>query len=298
MPKAAVIINPISGTGRRPDEARRRAELAASLLDARGVDAEVFVTERGGHARELAQAAMARGVSLCIAWGGDGTINEVASALAFSPVALAVIPSGSGNGLARELTIPLQPADAFDVALKGREHLIDAGEINGRLFFNVAGLGFDAHVAHKFAEQGHARRGFARYITIALRELFGFEADHYVITANGTRVETRALLIAIANSRQYGNGATIAPRARIDDGVLDVVVVGDRSPWTALVQIPALFSGKADRLPGVTVISAAEVDIRASRPVVYHVDGEPAPSGKALQAKVHPGALHIRVPTQ
>src|SRR5262245_7845697 len=298
MPKAAVIINPISGTGRRPDEARRRAELAASLLDARGVEAEVFVTERGGHARELAQAAMARGVSLCIAWGGDGTINEVASALAFSPVALAVIPSGSGNGLARELTIPLQPADAFDVAIKGREHLIDAGEINGRLFFNVAGLGFDAHVAHKFAEEGHARRGFVRYITIALRELFGYEPDHYVITANGTRVETRALLIAIANSRQYGNGATIAPHARVDDGALDVVVVGERSPWTAIVQIPALFSGKADRLPGVTVISAAQVDICANLPVVYHVDGEPARTGKSLQAKIHPGALRIRVPTQ
>ncbi|HKE84637.1 MAG TPA: diacylglycerol kinase family protein [Vicinamibacterales bacterium] len=298
MVHAAVIINPISGTGRRPEEARRRAELAVSLLDARGVEAEIFVTERGGHARELAQAAVARGVTLCIAWGGDGTINEVASALAFSPVALAVIPSGSGNGLARELAIPLLPADAFNVALNGREHLIDAGEINGRLFFNVAGLGFDAHVAHKFAEQGHARRGFARYITIALRELFGFEPDHYVITANGRRVETRALLIAIANSRQYGNGATIAPRARIDDGALDIVVVGERSPWTAMIQIPALFSGKADRLPGVTIISTAQVDICASRPVVYHVDGEPALSGKSLQAKIHPGALHIRVPTQ
>src|SRR5262249_46695392 len=131
-----------------------------------------------------------------------------------------------------------------------------------------------------------------------LRELFGFEPDHYVITANGTRVETRALLIAIANSRQYGNGATIAPQARVDDGVLDVVIVGERSPWTAMVQIPALFSGKADRLPGVTVLSAAAVEFCGSRPVVYHLDGEPAQSGKTLQAKVHPGALHIRVPTQ
>jgi diacylglycerol kinase (ATP) len=297
-PNVAVIINPISGTGRRPDEARRRAELAASLLDARGLEAEIFVTERAGHARELAQAAIARGVSLCVAWGGDGTINEVASALAFSPVALAVIPSGSGNGLARELAIPLNPPAAFGVAANGRDQMIDAGEIEGRLFFNIAGLGFDARVAHEFALQGHARRGFARYITIAMRELMRFKADSYTITANGTRLETRALFIAIANSRQYGNGATIAPGARIDDGALDIVIVGERSPWSALAQMPLLFAGKVDRLPGVTIIPAAEVEIHATHEVVYHVDGEPVIGGKSLKARVHARALRVRVPPQ
>jgi diacylglycerol kinase (ATP) len=298
MPNVAVIINPISGTGRRPDEARRRAELAASLLDARGLEAEIFVTERAGHARELAHAAIARGVSLCIAWGGDGTINEVASALAFGPVALAVIPSGSGNGLARELAIPLNPPAAFGVAANGCDQVIDAGEIEGRLFFNVAGLGFDARVAHQFASQGHERRGFARYITIAMRELMRFKADSYSITANGTSLETRALFIAIANSRQYGNGATIAPGARIDDGTLDIVVVGERSPWSALAQMPMLFSGKVDRLPGVTIIPTAEVEIRAEHEVVYHVDGEPAIAGKSVKARVHAGALRVRVPAK
>ena len=298
MPTVAVIINPISGTGRRPDEARRRAELAAALLEARGLDAEIFVTERGGHARELAQAAVARGISLCVAWGGDGTINEVASALTFTPVTLAVIPSGSGNGLARELAIPLQAAAAFDVAASGRDQLIDAGEIEGRLFFNIAGLGFDARVAHQFALQGHDRRGFARYITIAMRELMSFKADDYTIVANGRRIEVRALFVAIANSRQYGNGATIAPGARIDDGALDIVIVGERSPWSALMQMPALFSGKVDRLPGVTIIAAAQVEICATHEVVFHVDGEPAIAGKSLQAKVHAAALRVRVPAQ
>jgi YegS/Rv2252/BmrU family lipid kinase len=298
MTRAAVIINPISGTGRRPDEARRRAELAASLLDARGIDAEVFVTERGGHARELAQAAVARGASNCIAWGGDGTINEVASALAFTPVVLSVIPSGSGNGLARELAIPFRPAEAFDVALNGHARVIDAGELNGRLFFNIAGLGFDARVAHQFAELGHARRGFARYIAISLRELLRARAETYTITANGTRLETRALFIAIANSRQYGNGATIAPGARIDDGALDLVIVGERSPVAALAQMPALFSGKIDRLPGVTLIATAEVEICSAQAMLCHVDGEPAFAGKSVHAKVHPGALRIRVPAR
>jgi YegS/Rv2252/BmrU family lipid kinase len=294
----AVIINPISGTGRRPDEARRRAELAASLIERRGLEAQVFLTERGGHARELAQTAVAQGASLCIAWGGDGTINEVASALAFSKVALAVVPSGSGNGLARELAIPLQPAAAFEVALGGRDQLIDAGEIEGRLFFNVAGLGFDARVAHEFAATGQSRRGFGRYISIAMRELIRFVPDDYTITANGTRLETRALFIAIANSRQYGNGATIAPGARIDDGALDVVVVGERSPWSAIMQMPALFSGKVDRLPGVTIIPTADVEIAARHDMVYHVDGEPALAGRIVKARVHAGALHVRVPAQ
>jgi diacylglycerol kinase (ATP) len=298
MPPVAVIINPISGTGRRPDEARRRAELAASLLDARGLDAEIFVTERAKHAHDLAKTAIARGASMCIAWGGDGTINEVASALAFSPVALAIVPSGSGNGLARELAIPLQPGGAFDVALNGREQLIDAGEIEGRLFFNIAGLGFDGRVAHEFAAQGHDRRGFARYITIALRELVRFVPDTYTITANGKTVETRALFIAIANSRQYGNGATIAPGARIDDGELDVVIVGERSPWSAMAQMPLLFAGKVDRLPGVTIIPTAQVEIRSAHEMVYHVDGEPAIAGTSVQARVHAAALRVRVPAR
>jgi YegS/Rv2252/BmrU family lipid kinase len=294
----AVIINPISGTGRRPDEARRRAELAASLVERRGLEAEVFVTEHGGHARELAHTAVARGASMCIAWGGDGTINEVASSLAFSNVALAVVPSGSGNGLARELAIPLNPSAAFEVALGGRDQLIDAGEIEGRMFFNVAGLGFDAHVAHEFAATGHARRGFARYMSIAVRELIRFVPDQYTISANGTRLETRALFIAIANSRQYGNGATIAPGARIDDGALDVVVVAERSPWSAIAQMPMLFSGKVDRLPGVTIIPTADVEISAAHDMVYHVDGEPALAGRSVRARVHPGVLRVRVPAQ
>jgi YegS/Rv2252/BmrU family lipid kinase len=294
----AVIINPISGTGHRPEVARKRAELAASLLDARGVDAEVFVTERGGHAHELARGAVARGVATCIAWGGDGTINEVASALAFSPVMLGVIPSGSGNGLARELAIPLQPAAAFEVALNGRDQLIDAGEIEGRLFFNIAGLGFDARVAHEFAAQGHMRRGLARYITIAMRELIRFVPESYTITANGTRLETRALFIAIANSRQYGNGATIAPGARIDDGELDVVVVGERSPWSAMAQMPMLFAGRVDRLPGVTIIPTTRVEICAAHQLSYHVDGEPARAGTTVRAEVRAGALHVRVPAR
>ena len=292
----AVIINPISGTGRRPDVARQRAELVAALADARGVRAEIFVTERAGHGRELATAALVRGASLVVAWGGDGTVNEIASVLAFRDAELAVIPSGSGNGLARELGVPLDPAKAFEVALGRRSRTIDCGELDGRLFFNVAGLGLDARIAHQFAAQGLARRGLRRYVEITARELFGFQADDHEIRADGRTLRSRALIIAIANARQYGNGAIIAPDARLDDGRLDLVVVEDRPAWQTLLQVPRLFTGRIARVPGVTITSAAEIEILSTRPVQYHVDGEPFRGGLAITARARAQALRVRVP--
>lgn len=209
----AIIINPISGTGGRPDAARRRAELAASICERRGVRAELFVTERGGHARELAAAAVARGVRMIFAWGGDGTVNEVASALVFTDASLGIVPTGSGNGLARELGAPLDARRAIDAAIDGAERTMDAGELDGHLFFNIAGIGLDARIAHRFTETGLVRRGLRRYAEITLRELCAFQPDDYAIVADGATTHVRAMLIAIANSRQYGHGAVIAPGA-------------------------------------------------------------------------------------
>jgi YegS/Rv2252/BmrU family lipid kinase len=293
---AAVIINPISGTGGRLDIARARAEKAAAFLVARGVEPEVFLTERMGHARELAVSAVSHGVTLVIAWGGDGTINEVASALAFGPVPLGVVPSGSGNGLARELGIPFDPERALAVALGDREIVIDAGELDGRLFFNIAGIGLDARVAHEFTAGGLVRRGFARYLEITVRELFTYRPDEHTIVTDGESQRERALLIAIANARQYGNGALIAPEARIDDGRLDVVVIADRSPLRALLQVPRVFMGQIARVPGVTIRRATEVEITSARPVLYHVDGEPFVGGASLRAHVQPRGLRVKVP--
>lgn len=291
----AVIINPISGAGRRPDVARQRAELATAFLHSRNVDGEVFVTERGGHARELAQAALGRGISLCIAWGGDGTVNEVASALAFSNASLAIIPSGSGNGLSREVGIPFDARAAFEIALGGRDRVIDAGEIEGRFFFNLAGVGLDARVAHQFAATGLVRRGFVRYLEIASSEIFTRSKHEYEITIDGQLRRSHVLLVAIANGRQYGNGALIAPHARIDDGKLDVVVVDDRSPWAVLRHAPKLFRGKLGEVPGVTMTSATVVEITAKEPLIFHVDGEPCAGGPAVSARIRPAALRVRV---
>jgi len=293
----AIIINPISGTGGRPEVARRRAELAAAALDERRVDGEVYVTERPGHARDLTRAALGRGVRLVTAWGGDGTMNEVASVLAFTDASLAIVPSGSGNGLSRELKIPFDSAAAFQIALAtGHDRLIDAGEIDGHLFFNIAGIGLDARVAHRFAAGGLVRRGFWRYLEITLQEVFAYAADDHTVVVDGVPEHVRALLIAIANGRQYGNDAIIAPCAKLDDGRLDVVTVAERSVLATLMQIPRVFSGTVDRVPGVRIRCGEQIEITSARPVVYHVDGEPFVGGASVRASIHPHALRVRVP--
>jgi YegS/Rv2252/BmrU family lipid kinase len=279
MSDMVLIVNPISGAGGRAEVGRQRAELARALLERRGMSGEVVVTGQPGHAHQLAGTAVARGVPLIIAWGGDGTVNEVASAMAFRDAALGIVPSGSGNGLARELGIPLDPTRALDAALDGADRRMDAGELDGRLFFNVAGIGFDARVAHQFAATGLVRRGFRRYAEIAVRELFAFRPADQTVSAAGAVTRTRPLLIAIANARQYGLGALIAPRARIDDGQLDIVIVEHRSAAATLVLIPWLFAGRIGRVGGVTMLQAAEAEISSTGSMLYHVDGEPFAGG-------------------
>ncbi len=295
-PRVGVIINPVSGTGRDPAVVQQRRDLAASLLHAHGIDSAPILTERPGHGRELAAALVDDGVGLVIAWGGDGTVNEVGSALAFRDATLAIIPSGSGNGLARELGVPLQPAAAFAVALAGRDRMMDAGEIDGRLFFNVAGFGLDARVAHAFAAGGLVRRGLPEYVKLAARELLAFTPQAQTVIADGETLRGTPLIVAIANTRQYGNGALIAPQARIDDGQLDVVIVEYRALWRTVWHVPRLFTGGLARVPGVRMRQAVEVVVSSDRPLLFHLDGEPGRSDVAVSVRVRPQALRVRVP--
>jgi diacylglycerol kinase family enzyme len=168
--------------------------LATKVLAGQQIEHEVFITERAGHAYELAQGAVTCGASLVFAWGGDGTINEVGRALTFGPAALGIIPAGSGNGLARELRVPTQPEQALKSALRANERLIDVGELSGRLFFNAAGFGFDAHVTALFNSRPPGRRGLLGYLAIAARELCTYRPCTYTITANGGTTRHRALL--------------------------------------------------------------------------------------------------------
>jgi diacylglycerol kinase (ATP) len=258
-----------------------------------GADAEVVVTEHGGHAREIARDAAARGVGAVVAWGGDGTINEVASALAFGPVPLGIVPAGSGNGLARELRISANPEHAISAALRAAARPIDMGELEGHLFACIAGVGVDAHIASRFNAPSNRRRGFLGYVGITARALAGYEPVRYRITANGAVADVRAILVTIANSAQYGNGARIAPGARLDDGFLDLVVVQERSRLNTLVHLPQLFTGTVARVPGCRVERVTDVVIEADEPLTFHVDGEPSTGGTRLYARVHPAALQV-----
>ncbi len=293
--RVAIILNPVAGVPGPPERARRRAELAMDLLASAGADAEVLVTEHAGHARALAAAAVARGAHVVVAWGGDGTVNEVASALVRGSASLAIIPAGSGNGLARMLGMPSSAAAAIRRVLHGTDRLIDVGTIDGRLFVNVAGVGFDAHIAAEFAGVGRARRGFIRYGSIVLRELRTYGGRRYRLTLDESpEAEHDAFLLSFANGRQWGNGAVIAPAAELDDGALDAVVISSRTPGAALWAIPRLFRGTLDRAAGVTVARVKAATVCADRPLAFHADGESYVGGHSLSVRVMPGVLRLR----
>ena len=287
-----IIINPIAG-GARPSVARSRAQLALTVVDQHGDPAEVFVTEGVGHARDLAKAAVGRGARLVMAWGGDGTINEVASALAFGEIPLGIIPAGSGNGLARELGVHPRPERAIADALAAEPRPMDLGEIEGRLFANTAGAGFDAHIASRFAAS--RRRGFLGYAGITARALRTYQPGHYRVTIGGIETAHRAILVTIANSAQFGNNARIAPGARVDDGELDLVVMEEQSRIATLCGMPRLFNGTVERVRGCTIRRIREATIESDQPMTYHVDGEPVHGGTSLRVRVHPGALMVAV---
>jgi diacylglycerol kinase (ATP) len=251
-------------------------------------------TTHAGHGRELAAEFVKRGFSPIIAWGGDGTVNEIASAVAFQDAALGIVPAGSGNGLARELGISRDADRALASALRGHDRSIDVGELDGRLFVNVAGVGLDASVASLFNRL--PGRGLLRYVRAAIAEVFGYTAESYTISADGQTRQQRALIVALANGRQYGNGALIAPCATLDDGLLDLVVVGPLGPLRMLWGVGRLFTGTINRAPEVEIRTARHVTISAARPIRFHVDGEPVQGAESLTAAVHPGALRIRVP--
>ena len=290
---AGIIINPIAGAGSRMS-VDKRVQLANRVLEKCGVEGQVTVTEHRGHGREVAAALVAAGVETLVAWGGDGCVNEVASEAAFRGPVLGIVPGGSGNGLARELRLEWDAACALETALRGRPRWIDAGELGGRFFFNVAGVGIDAHLAAVFNTL--TRRGGLVYFGAACHELMKYEPRTYTVRALGLQVRERALAIALANTRQYGNRAIIAPLARPDDGLLELVVLPPLSPLSTLWQARRLFTGSIHRLAGVRTHSVPKAEIAGEQPLGFHVDGEVVSGPDTLSAKVHAHALQVRVP--
>lgn len=296
MRRAVVIVNPFSGRGRYEAEIRAHAALATALLRTSDIDATVRPTEGPGDANRLAREAADAGVDLVIAWGGDGTINEVACALVQTNIPLGIIPAGSGNGLACDLGLPFDPTAALTIAATGANFQMDAGRVQSSIFFNIAGIGVDAIIAARFAERGLRRRGPLGYLQLGVAELMRYRAQTYSFSIEDERYEHRAMLIAIANGRQYGNRVQIAPGARLDDGLLELVIVEELSTLSIALRLPSLFRGTLKPGRGVTMRAVREMTVRADAAIPFHVDGEPRLGEPELTVTTIPGALTVRVP--
>ena len=290
------IVNPMSGAGATADAAGRRVAFLERRFADAGVSGRVHLTQRGGHARELTRAALDAGASLVIAWGGDGTINEIASTLAGSATPLGIIPAGSGNGFANDLGLSPEPAVAVETALHGRSRTIDGGEFDGRLFFNIAGTGIDAVVAEQFNARALGRRGLLPYVQLGLREAFRYRGARYRVVLDGQEIVTNAMLIAFANGREYGNRIRLAPGAKMDDGLLEGIIVEDRPPLARLWSCRHLAFGTIERAPGIIIRGVANATIETDGDIVYHLDGELGRARHRVDVRVVPGALTVRVP--
>lgn len=285
--KVAFIINPISGA----KDKSRLPELIRTTARAKGVLADIIYTERPNHAAELARELVANGYTRIVAVGGDGTINEVARELVNTDAELAIVPQGSGNGLARHLAIPLAPQKAVEVALTNPAQPIDTATINGSPFFCTAGVGFDALIGNRFAES--ESRGFRTYATIATKEFLSYKPQKYTITVDGVEYARKAFLVTVANASQYGNNAYIAPQADLQDGILDVVIVTRLPLVLGPLFAARMFLKKIETSQFVEIIKGKQITIERNREDFIHYDGEPGRMGKKLQITVLPSSLKV-----
>jgi diacylglycerol kinase (ATP) len=262
-------------------------------------DYAVFLTREPGHATELAREALAGGADVVIAVGGDGTVNEVARSLLGSHAALGIVPAGSGNGLARALRLPLRPDRALAVLETALSRPIDVGLLDGRLFLNVAGIGFDAAVGHAFHEHGRrgGRRGLLGYLRLSLRELGRYRPQPLTIEAEGhERVESAPFVLTFANGPQYGSGAVINPAAKLDDGRLELVTFEIGPVRELLAAAPRLFTGGLDRSPRYRRRATARAVITAATPFFVHLDGDPVPAANRVTLELRHRALQLLAP--
>ena len=292
--KVVAIINPISGAGADARAAEHRRALIAEALDRRHLRSDIHVTERAGHAHDLARAAAADHADLVMVWGGDGTMNEAGAALMGTRTALGLVPAGSGNGLAAALACSSDPRAAIDRALDGVPRAIDAGMLGNRPFFNIAGIGVDARIAALFNTRGRGARGRWPYMLIGVREGCRYVSREYEIELDGDACAVRALLIAFANGREYGNGVTLCARAELDDGLLDATIVEDRSVVARFWHARHLAKGTPHRAPRVTSRQVRRAVVRTHGALEYHVDGEPGTSDDAIEIGIRPAALWVK----
>lgn len=284
------IINPISG-GR--DKLKIPALIDANL-DRLKFNANFAFTEYIGHASEIAEEAANKNFDVIVAVGGDGTINEIASKVMQQNKILGVLPFGSGNGLARFLKIPMNTVRAIKVINNCKVSVIDTATFNEKSFFNMAGMGFDAHISSVFA--GNKGRGLSGYMKLGLKEVLSYKPQTYRITIDGRDYLRKAFLISVANSSQYGNNAHIAPTASVTDGLLDVCIVKEFPMYKLPVLAYEMLSAKTDRSKLVEIIKGKNIHISRVKEDAIHIDGEPFFMGTEIAVTVKPLSLNIITP--
>lgn len=287
--KALFIINPISG-GKNKDKV---PGLIDRYLDKNIFDHELVFTRAHAEAHNIAKDAVINSTDLVVAVGGDGTVNEVASALAGSQAMFGILPYGSGNGLSRFLGIPMDVNEAIKTLNYLKTATIDGARVNGKWFFNMAGMGFDAHISEVFSHQ--KERGFITYFKSSIQEIANYKPQLYHLNIDGKQYDREAFMLSFANSSQYGNNAHVSPHASVEDGLIDVCVI---KPFP-LYRFPEMglrmFTKTADKSDFVEIIKARHVAVKRQEPGPVHLDGEPVILGTDAEVEVVPHILKIVV---
>ena len=291
MKNIAFIINPVSGPKETQKEKRKLPKVIMQTLDDSQWLPNITFTEYAGHATELARQYARMGFDAVVAVGGDGTVNEVARGLRDTKTALGIIPMGSGNGFARHLNVPMRPQKALEMINHSEPISVDYGLANGRLFVSTCGTGFDALVADNFA--GSNKRGFMTYLQNVLKEAFAYQAQNYRLVGDGIDVTHKAFLITFANANQWGYEAMIAPRASIQDGKMDIMLMSSHAILGSASLALRLFTGNIDDSYFMDTIRAKEITLEREVAGPFHIDGDPVEMEKDIQIRIVPDGLHV-----
>ena len=287
----AIIANPVSGGGR----GRTLAERVQEYLRGRGANAEVHWTGEVGGATEIAKNLLDKGVMQIAGCGGDGTLNEIANAMAYTDGVMGVVPGGRGNDLCRALDIPRSVYRAADILLDGQVRKVDLGKVGDRYFNTVAALGFDAEVS-RMAESGNMPfSGRATYFYAVFKALGSYRSPHLKLSGDFGTIEGNIFLAATCNTPMYGGGFRIAPPARMDDGILHVCLIDELPGWKVLGLLPSVYRGKHTSRSAVRILETTRLQIDGDAESLIYADGERMTQTPAV-IEVAPEALQIMAP--
>ncbi len=284
------IVNPASGKG-------NQATLVKKInkhIEPDKYNVIYEITQYRGHAYEIVEKYKEKGIKKMVAVGGDGTVNEIGSAIINTDISLGIIPRGTGNGLARFLSIPLKLKNAVKILNDPSIRNIDAARINDRYFFCTAGVGFDAHVGNIFDKYKNRRP--VNYYIATVREFLTYKSRKYTLRYENKKIMVKSILITFANAGQYGNNIYISPDAKIDDGLLDVCIL---KPFPKSLMLPVglkLIRKTLYRSKYLEVIKCKEIFLKKKKKIKCHFDGEQYEVGKKIKVKILPASLRVMVP--